>query len=183
LLTGLFGANWQIPVIGINARRTKAPQEAKVYDVVTRATEFVGIPGKAPKDLIFCLDKYYKPGYAIPNTGTIEAIKLLARTEGILLDPVYTGKVMAWLIDLIRQEYFGKSASLRIATAPWVSPSIFMGSKLTKMLLLPTFLKVSISGFPVLITSMRLIFLPIPDDGRPISCFILIPRICSALSL
>ncbi len=112
LLTGLFGANRQIPVIGINVRRAKAPQEAKIYDVVKRALEFIGISDSAPKDLVFCLDEYYKPGYAIPNAGTIEAIKLVARTEGILLDPVYTGKAMAGLIDLIRLEYFGKNENI-----------------------------------------------------------------------
>ncbi len=99
-------------MIRINVRRAKAPQEAKVYDVVMRAPEFIGISGKAPDDLVFCLDKYFKPGYAIPNAGTIEAIKLLARTEGILLDPVYTGKVMAGLIDLIRQKYFSKDENI-----------------------------------------------------------------------
>jgi D-cysteine desulfhydrase len=45
-------------------------------------------------------------GYSLPTPEMIEAVKLLAQTEGILLDPVYTGKAMAGLIGLSRQGYF-----------------------------------------------------------------------------
>jgi D-cysteine desulfhydrase family pyridoxal phosphate-dependent enzyme len=55
----------------------------------------------AEDDLIFDED-YYLPGYGIPNDACLEAIKLVARTEAVLLDPVYTGKTMAGLIDHIR---------------------------------------------------------------------------------
>lgn len=51
---------------------------------------------------------YIGPGYSLPTDGMIEAVKLLSQREGILLDPVYTGKTMAGLIDLIRQGYFKK---------------------------------------------------------------------------
>jgi D-cysteine desulfhydrase len=49
---------------------------------------------------------YWQPKYSIPNDKMVEAVQLLARTEGILLDPVYTGKIMAGLIGLARQGFF-----------------------------------------------------------------------------
>jgi D-cysteine desulfhydrase len=51
-------------------------------------------------------DDYFAPGYGTPNEEGMEAVKLLARLEGILLDPVYTGKAMAGLIDGIAQKRF-----------------------------------------------------------------------------
>ena len=55
-----------------------------------------------------CFADYVGPGYSIPTAGMAEAIRMLAATEGILLDPVYTGKTMAGLIDLSRKGYFSK---------------------------------------------------------------------------
>jgi L-cysteate sulfo-lyase len=51
---------------------------------------------------------YVREGYGIPTPGTIEAIEIFARLEGILLDPVYSGKGAAGLIDLIRKGHFRK---------------------------------------------------------------------------
>ena len=59
-----------------------------------------------PRELVRCEDEYVGPGYAIPTPEMVEAVKLLARTEGILLDPVYTGKAMAGLIGLVRKGAF-----------------------------------------------------------------------------
>lgn len=53
-----------------------------------------------------CFDEYVGPGYALPTPEMVEAVKLMARTEGILLDPVYTGKAAAGLIDLIQKGFF-----------------------------------------------------------------------------
>ncbi len=55
---------------------------------------------------ILLWDDYFAPGYGVPNDEGMEAVKLLARLEGILLDPVYTGKAMAGLIDGISQKRF-----------------------------------------------------------------------------
>ncbi len=112
LLTGLFGTYSQIPVVGINVRRPKAPQKEKVYTVVKGTAELLGISSEIPEELVVCFDAYYQPGFSLPNPGMVEAVKLLARTEGILLDPVYTGKVMAGLIDLVRKGYFHKDENV-----------------------------------------------------------------------
>ncbi|EOM5893637.1 pyridoxal-phosphate dependent enzyme, partial [Shigella sonnei] len=55
---------------------------------------------------IILWDDYFAPGYGVPNDEGMEAVKLLARLEGILLDPVYTGKAMAGLIGCISQKRF-----------------------------------------------------------------------------
>ena len=59
-------------------------------------------------DKIICNEEYVGEGYSRPTAELKEAIELLARTEGILLDPVYSGKGMAGLIDLIRKGRFRK---------------------------------------------------------------------------
>ena len=61
-------------------------------------------PGRTP--LLF------HPGYSLPNAGMVEAVRLMARTESILLDPVYSGKAMAGLIDLLRTGYFPKGSNV-----------------------------------------------------------------------
>ena len=108
LVTGLWASNTPVPVVGINVRRSRELQVPKVYDVVQRTARFLDIATPVPKDIVTCFDDYYQPGYSIPNESMIEAVKLLARTEGILTDPVYTGKALAGLIGLVRTGYFTK---------------------------------------------------------------------------
>lgn len=57
-------------------------------------------------------DEYFGDGYGIPTVATIEAISLVAKLEGIVLDPVYTGKAMAGLIDLIQRDRFSKGEDI-----------------------------------------------------------------------
>ncbi len=63
------------------------------------------------KDIIFN-DNYIGEGYGIPSEEMIEAVKLLARKEGIILDPVYSGKAFAGMVDLIKEGYFDKSKAV-----------------------------------------------------------------------
>ena len=55
------------------------------------------------------------PGYSLPTDAMVEAVKMLARTEGILLDPVYSGKAMSGLIDLARKGYFPTSPAANVS--------------------------------------------------------------------
>jgi D-cysteine desulfhydrase len=112
LVTGFYGNNSNIPAIGINVSRTKDTQEELVYDLVQRTASHVGIKSNIPGEAVVCFDEYVGPGYSLPTPGMVEAVRLLATTEGILLDPVYTGKAMAGLIDLIRKGYFSKDENV-----------------------------------------------------------------------
>jgi len=112
LLTGFYGNNSNIPVIGINVSRSKEAQEELIYSLVQKTAAHVGIKEEIPRDAVLCFGDYVGKGYSIPTLETVEAVKLVAQTEGILLDPVYTGKAMAGVIDLIRKGYFKKEENL-----------------------------------------------------------------------
>jgi len=72
----------------------------------------VGITTAIPRSAVICFDDYVGPGYSLPTPEMARAVRLLAETEGILLDPVYTGKTMAGLIDLSRKGYFQKGRNV-----------------------------------------------------------------------
>ena len=108
LVAGFQGNNSNIPVTGINVSRPKNVQEELVYGLVKTTAALAGVKNVIPRDAVICYDEYVGTGYSVPTEGMVEAVRLLARTEGILLDPVYTGKAMAGLVDLIRKGHFKK---------------------------------------------------------------------------
>lgn len=112
LVTGFFGNSSRIPVVGVNVSRTKEDQEPMVHDLVQRTAAHLGVKGDIPPAAVVCFGDYVGPGYSRPTPAMAEAVRLVARTEGILLDPVYTGKAMAGLIDLVRRGYFRKEESI-----------------------------------------------------------------------
>lgn len=112
LVAGFLGLNSEIPVIGMNISRNKVEQESKVYNLLKEMKNHLHISNNLSCEHVQCYDDYVGPGYAIPTNEMIEAVKLVASTEGILLDPVYTGKAMAGLIDLIRKGTFNKEDNI-----------------------------------------------------------------------
>ncbi len=112
LVTGFYGCNMNIPVVGINVSRAKEEQEDIVYGLVRETANHLGVNFEIPRDTVTCFGDYVGPGYSLPTPEMAEAVKLVARTEGILLDPVYTGKTMAGLIDLVRRGYFKKENNI-----------------------------------------------------------------------
>jgi len=112
LVVGFSGNNSNIPVVGIDVSRPKDQQEKMVYDTVVKTAKHVGIQSEIPREAVVCFGDYYLPGYSQPNPGMVEAVTMVARSEGILLDPVYTGKAMAGLIDLVRKGYFRKNENI-----------------------------------------------------------------------
>lgn len=106
LVTGLLGMNASIPLTGISVRAKKQPQEEKLYGLASEMADLLGIRGGIRRDAIVVLDDYVGEGYSLVTPGMVEAVRMFARLEGILLDPVYTGKAAAGLIDLIRQGRF-----------------------------------------------------------------------------
>jgi D-cysteine desulfhydrase len=106
LVVGFYGNNSNIPVIGINISRQKGPQENLVYNLVEQTAAHVGIKGTIPREAVQCFEEYVGPGYSLPTPEMVKTVKLVAQTEGILLDPVYTGKAMAGMLDLIQKDFF-----------------------------------------------------------------------------
>jgi len=105
MLAGLAGLNRNdITVLGINTSRSKQAQEEKVHDLSVQTAKLLGVSNdRVPPESVCCFDDYVGPGYSLPTDGMVEAVKLFAKCEGILLDPVYSGKAAAGLIDLIRE--------------------------------------------------------------------------------
>jgi L-cysteate sulfo-lyase len=112
LVVGMYGARSQIPVLGIGVRAAKAPQEERVFGLACETAELLGVPGSVLREDVIANCDYVGPGYGLPTPGMIEAVTMLARLEGILLDPVYSGKGMAGLIDLCRKGRFKKGENV-----------------------------------------------------------------------
>jgi L-cysteate sulfo-lyase len=112
LVVGMYGARAQIPVLGIGVRAAKAAQEERVFGLARETAELVGVPGSVSREDVIANCDYVGPGYGLPTPGMIEAVTMLARLEGILLDPVYSGKGMAGLIDLCRKGRFKKGENV-----------------------------------------------------------------------
>ena len=125
LLAGRKYYNCNIPVTGICVRHKKAIQIDKVYIEAKKACEKLQCKILDKSDVI-AYDEYIGSGYGEPTEGMIEATKLLAKKEAILLDPVYTGKGFAGLIGLIRKKKFSKNDNvLFIHTGGAVSLSAY----------------------------------------------------------
>jgi L-cysteate sulfo-lyase len=111
-VTGLVAINSGIPTLGISVRAPKEKQENSVFDLAQRTAEHLGVPGIVKRAHIVANADYVGPGYGLPTQGMRDAVKLVAQMEGILLDPVYTGKGMDGLIDLVRKGFFAKDSNI-----------------------------------------------------------------------
>jgi L-cysteate sulfo-lyase len=112
LVVGLQGTNARVPVLGIGVRLPKDRQEANVHRLAEETAEFVGVRGGIDRASVVANCDYVGPGYGQPTPGMTEAVLMLARLEGVLLDPVYSGKGMAGLIDLIRKGEIGRNENV-----------------------------------------------------------------------
>ena len=101
-LLGLRAAGSAIPVTGMTVLSGRAAAEATTDALIRSTAAFLGSAVAIPPAEVVCLDDWLGAGYTLPTDGMREAVALLARTEGILLDPTYTGKAMAGLIGLAR---------------------------------------------------------------------------------
>jgi L-cysteate sulfo-lyase len=112
LVVGLQGINAGVGLLGIGVRAPKAIQEENVFKIAVTTAEKLGCPGVVKREAVVANCDYVGKGYGFPAPDTIEAITRLARHEGILLDPVYSGKGMAGLIDLCRKGFFKKGENV-----------------------------------------------------------------------
>jgi L-cysteate sulfo-lyase len=108
LITGLKAMNAHIPLLGIGVRAPKEKQEENVFNLAAATAEKLGCAGVVAREDVAANCDYVGEGYGIPTREGIEAITLFAELEAILLDPVYSGKGAAGLIDLIRKGHFTK---------------------------------------------------------------------------
>lgn len=102
LVAGFLGNNIRIPITGIGVSRDPGDQAPLVRKEAQAVLDLVGVPLRVRAEDVHCVGGYWQPKYSVPNARMVEAVQMLARTEGIPLDPVYTGKIMAGLIGLAR---------------------------------------------------------------------------------
>ncbi len=93
-------------VVGIDASCTPAQTRAQVLDIARNTAELVGLGRTIDADDVVLMEDYAFPVYGVPSEETNAAIRLCARLEGMITDPVYEGKSMQGLIDLVRRDYF-----------------------------------------------------------------------------
>ena len=108
LVSGFKALGWPLPVMGISVRQPRERQIEAVHRLAAMTAEKLGADSAAVEE-IHVDDGYVGEGYGVPAASTYEAIALVAQTEGLLLDPVYSAKGMAGLIGLIRQGAFKPS--------------------------------------------------------------------------
>ncbi|WP_426415360.1 D-cysteine desulfhydrase [Aestuariirhabdus sp. LZHN29] len=103
LLAGQLSGGDETPLQGFCVSRSGAEQEALVDGLLGRTLKRIGIPLRARSCRVQANGDYVGAGYGIPSEDTLEAIRLAASKDAILLDPVYTGKAMAGLIGHCRR--------------------------------------------------------------------------------
>lgn len=112
LLAGSYAMQTPFAILGIGVRAPQLEQEEKVHALTCATLEHLQLGGSPPREATRANCGYIGGGYGVPTEGMLEAVSLLARLEGILLDPVYAGKAMAGLIDLIRGGAYAKEQNV-----------------------------------------------------------------------
>ncbi len=112
LIVGLKATHSDIPLLGIGVGAPKEEQEEKVYALAMETAAYAGAPDCVAREDVVANCDYVGEAYGVPTEAMNEAVLLLARLEGLLFDPVYSGKALAGLIDLCRRGEFAKSENV-----------------------------------------------------------------------
>ena len=106
LVAGLAAIQSRIHLLGIGVRAPKDKQEQMVFDLAQKTADYLDTGIEIERDKVRAICDYVGAGYGLPTDGMIKAVKLLAQSEGLLFDPVYSGKGLDGLIDQIKKGYF-----------------------------------------------------------------------------
>ena len=106
LVVGLAALQSDIHLLGIGVRAPQEKQETMVHDLALRTMAHLGNGAEIARSDVRANCDYVGAGYGIPTEGMVAALTLLAQTEGLLFDPVYSGKGLDGLIDLNRKGHF-----------------------------------------------------------------------------
>lgn len=115
MIAGFAHSNRAQTVIGIDASATVQKTWDQIARIARRTATAIELGREIADDEIVLLDRWHDDIYGIAGPRTIEAIKHLGRTEGVITDPVYEGKSIAALIDLVREGYFPKGSKVLYA--------------------------------------------------------------------
>jgi 1-aminocyclopropane-1-carboxylate deaminase len=106
MIAGMAHANRADRVIGIDASATVDRTREQITRIARRTAALIELGRELRDDEVVLLERWHEGVYGVPGPRTIEAIRTAARLEGMITDPVYEGKSMAGLIDLVREGYF-----------------------------------------------------------------------------
>jgi L-cysteate sulfo-lyase len=112
LVAGLAAIESDIDLLGIGVRAPQEKQEATVFELAKRTMDHLGVGFEVARDRVRANCDYIGEGYGLPTDAMRDAVKLLARLEGLLFDPVYSGKGLAGLIDLVRKGHFADAENV-----------------------------------------------------------------------
>ena len=115
MIVGFAAQDRAHTVIGIDASGTLEQTRSQVRSIVDNTAELVGLGRKVREDEIVINPDYAYPAYGVPSDETNEAIRLAARTEAMITDPVYEGKSMQGMIDLTRKGFFPEGSRVLYA--------------------------------------------------------------------
>lgn len=124
LVAGFYGNDSGVRVTGISVRAERTQQESKLRILAQETLTLAGSGRILPEDQIAVRDEFVGPGYSLPTPEMTHAIQLFARLEGIVLDPVYTGKTAAGFIQLVRDGAFDPDSNVLFVHTGG-SPAIF----------------------------------------------------------
>ena len=102
-------------ILGIDASAKPTETRGQVERIATRTAELIGVGREMNSDDIELDERYHAGTYGIPDDQTVQAIKLAARMEGRITDPVYEGKSMAGLIDLVSSGEIARDSTVLYA--------------------------------------------------------------------
>lgn len=108
LVLGAKRSGWKGKVLGISIDHAASELQEAVARIASEAASRLAFDVKVAPEEVWVNDQYLGGGYAVMGDAEIEAIRLFSKTEGLLLDPVYTGRAAAGMIDLIRKGFFGQ---------------------------------------------------------------------------
>jgi D-cysteine desulfhydrase family pyridoxal phosphate-dependent enzyme len=112
LVLGARRAGWEGKILGISVDEPKEALQAVVAELASESAERFGTRLRFDPEEVLVNANYTGAGYGVAAEPEIEAIRLFARMEGLLLDPVYTGRAAAGMIDLIHKGFFKKDDSV-----------------------------------------------------------------------
>jgi len=115
MIAGFAHSNRAQSVIGIDASATVEKTGDQIARIARRTAEAIDLGREIADDEIVLLDRWHDDIYGVAGPRTLEAIKTAARTDGMITDPVYEGKSMAALIDLVKEGYFPKGSKVLYA--------------------------------------------------------------------
>jgi 1-aminocyclopropane-1-carboxylate deaminase len=115
MVVGFAKDGRQRKVIGIDASATPKQTKAQVLDIARKTAKLIELEKDIEDDDVVLIEDYAYPIYGVPSDETKQAIRLVARLEGMLTDPVYEGKSMQGMIDLVQKGFFPKGSKVLYA--------------------------------------------------------------------